>query len=174
MKIATLAISTAALAFSGAALAENHGSGHAKPMGDMTRAQAQQQAEARFARMDANRDGTVNDADRAARQAGMFDRIDTDRNGAISRAEFETHHAQMGDRRGDRVAKKGDRRAGMRGKMGKMDGPVTKQAFVERALGMFDRADANRDGTVTQAERKAVRDNLRQQSQARKAAGQQG
>lgn len=171
MKIATLAISAAALAFSGAALADHHGSGHAKPMGDMNREQAQQQAEARFAKMDANKDSTVNDADRAARRAGMFDKIDTDRNGSISRSEFETHHAQMGERRGDRMAKKGDRGAGMRGKM---DGPVTKQAFVERALGMFDRADANRDGTVTQAERKAARDNLRQQRQARKAAGQQG
>ncbi len=175
MKTLTIALSATALAFSGAALADHHKGGEHMPMGDVTRAQAQQLAESRFDKMDANKDGMLNEADRAARQAAMFDRIDTDRNGAISRAEFEAHHAQMREHRGDRMAKKGEHHRGMHdGMMGKMDGPVSKQAFVDRALGMFDRADANKDGTVTQAERKAMRDSVRQQWQARKAAGQQG
>ena len=48
------------------------------------------------------------------------------------------------------------------------------KAFVDRALTMFDRADADRNGTVTQAERKAVRDTMREQWRAKAAQRQQG
>ena len=62
----------------------------------------------------------------------------------------------------------------MGGKMGASATPLTRQAFVDRALTMFDRADADKNGTVSQAERKAVRDTMRQQWQAQRAARQQG
>lgn len=185
MRKLTLAFSTAALALSGVAFAQTAPSQERAPRPDMTRAQAQAKAEAAFARMDANKDGTLNQADRAARRGGMFDRIDTDRNGSISRAEFDAMHAKRaehaGKARGDhRMGRKGP--GGHHGMMGARQGartgahagPTTRQAFVDRALTMFDRADANRDGTVTQAERKAVRETLRQQWQARKLPGQQG
>ena len=216
MRQLTLALSTAALALSSAAFAQApaHTPGHtsgahtlaAQP--DMTRAQAQARAEAAFARMDGNRDGTFNQADRTAMHAQMFDRMDTDRNGSISRAEFDAMHAK-------RAANQADSPHGGKGGKGghKMDGhdmgghkmggqdmnghdmgghdmggkapgahhggmmgantTITRQAFVDRALSMFDRADANRDGTVTQAERKAARETLRSQWQAR-SAKQQG
>lgn len=187
MRKLTIALSTAALAMAGAAYAQPASdAGHAaKP--DMTRADAQARAEAAFARLDANRDGTLDSADREARRGQMFDRIDTDRNGTISRAEFDAMHAQRAERggKGHRMGGKMEQggHQGMMGKgmmghgmMGKgaTQGPITRQAFVDRALSMFDRADANRDGKVTQAERQTMRDSMRSQMQARRAARQQG
>jgi Ca2+-binding EF-hand superfamily protein len=52
-----------------------------------------------FARMDANRDGTLNETDRTAMKAQRFDRLDTDRNGSISQTELA---ARAGDRAGKR------------------------------------------------------------------------
>lgn len=183
MRKLTLVLSTAALAMSGAAFAQTAPAQTRAPKPDTTRAQVQARAEAAFARMDANKDGTLNEADRAARQAGMFDRMDTDRNGSISRAEFDSIRSQRTDKSGkagQRMGRKdaGGRHAMMAGRTGARDGraatPTTRQAFVDRALSMFDRADTDRNGTVTQAERKAVRDTMRQQSQTRGAARQQG
>ncbi|WP_133365949.1 EF-hand domain-containing protein [Qipengyuania sediminis] len=178
MRKLALSLSIAALTVSGAAAAQSAPRQAAKP--EMTRAEAQQRAEARFARMDANRDGTVNEADRAARAAARFDRIDADRNGSISRAEFAAMQELRGDRRDARAERRGpraergaERRGAMRERM-LARGPVTQAAFVERALTLFDRADADRNGTVTQAERKAARDTFRQQWQQRRGAGRQG
>lgn len=170
MRKLTLALSTAVLALSGTAIAQTAPAAPAKvraPMADMTRAQAQTRAETAFARMDANQDGTVDQADRQARHAQMFDRMDTDRNGSISRAEFDAMHSKRAAGMGKRM---GERRA----MMGAARGPMTRQAFVDRAMTMFDRADANRDGTVTVTERKAAREALRGQWRARAAERQQG
>lgn len=233
MRSYALALSTAALALSSAALAQpapaERPARAAKP--DLTRTQAQERAEAMFARMDANRDGTLSQADRAARKAAMFDRLDTDRSGAVSQAELEAQHAARAGKRPERMARRGNapalteaqraerraerfaridsdrnggisraefdaprgERAGRQGgervegqRMGgrrggpaqgfakRLDGPVTRQAFVDRALARFDRTDADRNGTVTQAERNAARDAMREQWQARRAARQQG
>jgi hypothetical protein len=48
-------------------------------------------AERKFARLDANGDGVLDEKDRIAR----FDRIDTNHDGVISRDEFEAHHKMM-------------------------------------------------------------------------------
>lgn len=176
MRKLTLALSTAALALSGAAIAQTAPAAPAKPrapMADMTRAQAQARAEAMFARRDANQDGTIDQADRQARRGQMFERIDTNRDGAISRAEFDARTEQRAERRGKRMARM-ERRGGHRAMMHAARGPVTRQAFVDRALSMFDKADANRDGTVTVAERKAAREALRTHWRARAAERQQG
>lgn len=181
MRKLTLALSTAALVLSGAAIAQNTPAPQRTPPANMTRAQAQAKAEAAFARMDANQDGTLNEADRAARKASMFDRIDADRNGSISRAEFDAMHAKRAEQGGKKHAGHGMGGMGRKGsgghqsmmgeRMGAGQGPATREAFVERALSMFDRADANRDGTVTQAERKAARDTMRQQWRAKRQEG---
>lgn len=176
MRKLTVALSTAALALSGAAFAQTAAAPARAPKPDMTRAQAQAQAEAMFARMDANKDGTLNEADRAAMKTAMFDRVDTDKNGSISRAEMDAAHAKRGDGDGKRRMG-GHRMGGHHGKMGGKMGagtPMTRQAFVDGALARFDKADANRDGTVTQAERKAVRDTMRGQWKAKAAQRQQG
>lgn len=180
MRKLTLALSTAALALSGAAVAQTTTAERPARAGkpDMTRAEAQAKAEAAFARMDANKDGTLNQADRAARHAAMFERMDTDKNGSISRAEFDAMHAKRADQAGEahaghRMMRKGPggQHGMMGGRMGAGGQPITRQAFVDRALTMFDRADANRDGIVTQAERKAVHDTMRQQWQAKRQQG---
>jgi hypothetical protein len=186
MRKLTLALSTAVLALSGAAIAQTASGQTRAPRPDMTRADAQARAEAAFARMDANKDGTLDQADRAARKAQMFDRIDADRNGSISRAEFDAMHASrggMGEGRGHGMAGEHGMMAGDHAKMGGMMGgkmagtmgadaaPVTRQAFVGRALSRFDQADANRDGTVTQAERKAMHDTMRQTARPAREQG---
>lgn len=162
--VLSLAVSTAALALPGVALAQAAPPRERAPIADMTRAQAQQRAEAMFQRMDANRDGTVDQNDRQARKGQAFDRMDTDRNGSISRAEFDAHVAQRAERAGDgkRMARKGAQ-GGKRAMMGAARGPLTRQAFVDGALARFDRADADRNGTLTAVERKAARDSMRRQ-----------
>jgi Ca2+-binding EF-hand superfamily protein len=174
MRNLTLALSAIPLALAGPVFGQAAPAERAEraPRPDLTRAEAQRRAEAAFARMDANKDGTLSEADRAARRSAMFDRIDTDRDGSISRAEFEAMHAKRGEHRAHRGAMKRGAHQAMLG--GREGGPLTQQAFVARALQMFDRADADRDGTVTQAERRAARESLRQRWQERRAARQQG
>ena len=220
MRKLTLVLSTAALAMSGAAFAQPAPGMHRMPMGDVTRAQAQQRAEQMLARMDANKDGTLNEADRAARKAAVFDRLDSDKDGQVTKAEMSAAHsaregkwegreskrdakrpamtdAQKAERhaahfarmdtdgsgaisRAEFDAMKGMRggkmgkRGGHRGMMAKADGPMTQQAFVARALTRFDKADANKDGTVTQAERKSAIDAMKAKWKTETGARQQG
>lgn len=148
----------------------------ADPMGNgtVTRAQAEATARTLFERMDANRDGKLDAADRAARMAGMFDRIDTNHDGTISREEFATAHSRMAPP-GAPGMEPG--RGHMRGRMGRdrshggmdhagMDNagpgvpgaepaPITRDAFVAEGLKRFDAADANHDGKLTREERRA-------------------
>lgn len=158
---------------SGAALAQNRPA----PAPDMTRAAAEQRAVEAFAKIDVNSDGKIDTADREARQKARFDRIDADNNGAVSFAEFtakrsrpDGESAGRGERDGQRMGMRGGR--GMRGghHMGlrgnaevNQDGAVTQAEFTAAALVRFDAADADSNGTVTAAERKAQRDTMRKQ-----------
>jgi Ca2+-binding EF-hand superfamily protein len=194
MRKLTLSIALATLATAGVAIAApavtpatNHGKNWG---GDVTRAQAETQAAQRFARMDANGDGKLDSAYRAAMQAKMFDRIDANHDGSISRDEFAAmHRGHDGDQAmgqpGARDGKRGGHHMGMRGHrgggMGMMkaadtnnDGAISQAEFTAGALKRFDAADANHDGTVTQAERKAARDAMRAQWKAQREARQQG
>jgi hypothetical protein len=190
MRKLTLSIGAAVLATAGVAVAAPQMAGHMQA--DMTRAQAQTMAAEHFAKMDANGDGKLDSADRAARQAKIFDRIDADHNGSISRDEFAAMHAQRGERGGERAGvgrqgmmggdHGGRGRHGMHGGMGgrgmmlgKMvdtnnDGTITQAEFTAAALAHFDKADADHNGTVTAAERKAAFDAMKSQWQARRAA----
>ena len=184
MKKLTLAVSLAALSIGGVAYAHGMMGG-----GDITRAEAQQKASAMFARMDANGDGLLNDADREARLAKRFDAMDTDKNGAISREEFTAGH----DRKGRGAGKpdgmkmgeghKGGHHGGMGHGMGhgmggmlkgladkNNDGAVSAAEFTEAHLAMFDKGDANRDGTLTAAERKAAMEKFHAEMKAAKPA----
>jgi|GEM_PF-571343 len=58
----------------------------------ITRAQAQARAEEMFARMDLNKDGKLDAADRDARFGKRFDAMDTNKDGQISREEFLAAH----------------------------------------------------------------------------------
>lgn len=140
----------------------------------MTRADAVARADARFDRMDADKDGKLTPQDRAVRGKDRADRmfaaLDTDGNGQISRAEFDAGRDKRMDRREahdgrgkgmGRMGHRGPGGPGMGAMRGKMDADgdkiVTREEFQAQALAMFDRADANKDGTVTPEERQAVR-----------------
>ncbi len=185
----SLIAGAAALAVAAPAMAQNR-----TPQADLTRAAVQERTQNMFDRMDANKDGKVDSADRAARQKAMFDRVDADHNGEISYAEFTAMHGdrkrgahnpgdraeagKRGDRDGHRMAMRGERGPGMamragRGGMGRAadangDGAITLAELQTAALARFDKVDADHDGTVTAAERKAQREQMRQQWQQRR------
>lgn len=191
-------IAGALIATTGVALAQP--APGARGQAEVTRDQAVQRAEQRFARLDANRDGrlTVEEARqnlqtrmarraerRTARRAGRggeragqaFERFDANRDGQISREEFQQRRAQ----RAERVGQRGVR--GMRGQRGgprlaqRMfgdDGVITLDEFRSRAIQRFDRLDANRDGRVTVAERREMRQRLREERRSRRQSRSQG
>ena len=147
-----------------------------------TRAEAQTKAAEMFAKLDANKDGKLDAADRAAkraeRQAKMFAKLDADGNGSISKAEWDQHGADRAAKRGEKRAAAGEarqgKRHGMRGHHGKRGGrhgmmmmgkadtdgdkAISQAEFQTAALARFDMADANKDGQVTPEERKAQRE----------------
>jgi len=138
--------------------------------GTITKAELTAALEARFARLDANKDGKLTQEDRAIlRQQRLDERfaaMDTDKNGQISKAEFAAVH-QGRDGGHDRMGKPdgpegrgwGHRGPG-HGDAGR-DGAITKAEFMARPLAMFDKADANHDGKVTAEEMKAAREAFR-------------
>lgn len=121
----------------------------------ITKAEAMKMGDTRFAKMDANGDGMLNEADKTAMIAKRFAAMDTDKNGAISQAEFMAMHEARADRRGERRGKAMER--GMMdgpGKMGMRGGH--KGGHGGGAMGMMKRADTNGDQAVSQAEFRAA------------------
>lgn len=164
------AVSALVLAAGGAAYASPGMMGG----GDVTRAEAQEKSDAMFARMDANGDGVLNDADREARLAKRFEGLDTDGNGSISREEFVAghddkggHHMADGDEDKPGPKGRGDKHhGGMRGAMMDKadtngDGAVSSAEFKAAHMAMFDKADTNKDGTITKDERRAAMKDMR-------------
>lgn len=149
------------------------------PQAPQTRTEAQARATEMFARMDLNKDGKLDAADREARRAGMFDKVDGNKDGQISREEFAAHHAGMGSRHEGERHEGGHREAGHRmggkhggeGRMGGMmagmadangDKAVSQQEFTAAALRRFDAVDTNKDGTISAEERQAARGMMRE------------
>ena len=148
-----------------------------------TRAEVQSKAAEMFDRLDANKDGKLDAADRAAkraeRQAKRFARLDADGDGSISKAEWDQHGADRAAKRAERGQKRAaageadGKRHAMRGHHGKRGGhhgmrmmgkadtdgdkAISQAEFQTAALARFDAADANKDGQVTAEERKAQR-----------------
>ena len=149
--------------------------------GTLTRTEAQAHATQMFAKMDFNKDGKVDAADRTAKRAEMqakkFASLDADGNGSISQAEWTNQGAKRAERAERRAAvgemsegkrhamrgpgKRGGHRGMHGGMMGKADTngdkAVSQAEFQTAALARFDAADANKDGQVTAEERKAQR-----------------
>ena len=134
----------------------------------LTRAEVEQRSAEAFARMDANDDGVLNQADREARGGSSsgstgstptttasstrptarraskqaFDRIDADHSGGISFEEFTALREQRQERRAERRGPKvAPACAGRR-----------RPRRLRGGRGMARAADTDRDGTVTQAE----------------------
>ncbi|HEV7311168.1 hypothetical protein [Sphingopyxis sp.] len=168
--------------------------GDADGNGVLTRAEAQAHATQMFAKMDANKDGKLDAADRAARhakmQAKMFERLDANKDGSISKAEWDQHGADRAAKRADKRADAGEgKRDGMRGHHGKRGGhrgmmmgkadtdgdkAISQAEFQTAALARFDAADANKDGQVTAEERQAQRGAWRAKRGAPPAAAPAG
>ncbi len=180
---AAASIATAGIAY---AAPGQDGPGKARP--DVTRAQAEEQAGKMFDRMDANKDGKLDAADREARQKARFDRFDTNKDGSISREEFSARPDRTraapdgqkaeGKREGKRFGGRhhGGWHRGGHGGMGMMKqgaGPVAKADFVAAHLARFDAADADKNGVLTAQERQAQREKMRAEWQAKRAAQQQ-
>lgn len=112
--------------------------------GIITRAEVNADVAKRFARMDVNKDGKLNKADREAAMAARGGEGAGE--GAGKRGESKRGEGQRGDRAG------GMMRADSNG-----DGAVTLAEMQAAAAQRFDRADADNDGKLTQAERDALR-----------------
>ncbi len=131
--------------------------------GNLTKTALTAELEKRFAALDANKDGKITPDERKAAMEKRFDerfaKMDSDGNGQLSKAELKAAHEARGEmgRRGGGKGWRGGPMAGPGGPRGDADGVVTRDEFLARPLAMFDRADANKDGTVTAAERKAAR-----------------
>lgn len=174
MKTKTLGLSLVAFGLASAAYAAPPPA-PGDPMGDKAISKSEFLAKhgEMFDKMDANHDGKLDSADRAAHMGQMFDMIDSDHNGSLSRAEFAAMHQRgpagdagahegMGKGMGMGKAMGPGGEHGMGMKMIAMadanhDGAVTRAEFLVGAGQHFDMMDANHDGNLTKAERAAAR-----------------
>lgn len=179
MKKLTLALGAAAMAvigtMAGVAVAQQQApradrSTPPDPFGNatITRAEAESKAAALFARLDANKDGKLDQADRqamrATRLSRRFDALDTNKDGKLDRAEFTA--PRPAPQPGAAGSGMGGMGMGMGGagrahRLARMDGnadrAVSREEFVAGVLKRFDAADANKDGKLTPEERAAAR-----------------
>lgn len=173
MKKSLIGLSALALGLAGAAYAADEMPG-GDPLGDktVTKAEFLAKGAAMFDKMDVNHDRKLDSADRAAHEGEMFDHLDTNRDGSVSRDEFTAAHANGGPEgkpgAGQRHGDHGGGHDG--GHMGMMmmhmadtnqDGAVSRDEFAAAQAKHFDMMDANHDGQLTQAERKAARDKMK-------------
>lgn len=154
--------------------------------GKISKAELTARLEARFAKLDIDKDGQLTQKDRDAmrqqRLDARFTALDTDKNGQVSKTEFAAAQQARYDKRAE-AGKHGEgrrwggRHHGGHGKGMMMGGPrrdadkngtVTKAEFMAGPLAMFDKADGNKDGSVTADERKAARQAMRGAWQDRK------
>ncbi len=168
------------------ALAFQHGD-HDGPKGPTTRAEVQAKVQEHFAKVDANKDGAITQAEfdahraamkaewqgkRAERRAEMFGKLDIDKNGQLSQAEFNAPRPDRGEGEHRGGHRRGHHMGGMAMMGGKggdwfarldanKDGKVTLAEASAKSLEMFDKADTNKDGTVTPEERKAAWQSMR-------------
>lgn len=173
MKKFTVGLSLVAFAAAGTAVAQpgaRHGP-DADRNGVVTRAEAQAQATRMFAMLDANEDAQLNQDDREARReqrrSRVFETLDANDDGQITRAEFMSFERPgKGSERGKRprVGRRGDYRAMtlMRMADADNDGTVSQAEYTAGALRRFDRMDADGDQQVTREEREAARKQMRE------------
>ncbi len=117
------------------------------PDEDLQRADFVEFLGAEFDHRDRNNDGVLNAQDASPAQQARIERM---RNSPRAQAWRE--------RRG------GDAAQGPR--------EITRDAFIERGLSMFDRVDANGDGVVTAEERRAAAEQMRERMRERRGGGE--
>jgi Ca2+-binding EF-hand superfamily protein len=141
--------------------------------GEITQAEFQAHAEARFAKVDADGDGFVTaeemkaagEARHAERAAKMLGRFDTDGNGSLDASELEAmggkhgemHGGKEGGKRGD---KGGDKGARMIERMdANDDGKLSMEEMTQRhdPAKMFERLDKDENGSISAEEFEAAK-----------------
>lgn len=111
-------------------------------------------------RADANGDGVVTREELIADADRRFTALDTDGDGAVSRDEMQAARSARRMRRDDdrrAVPAAGAPQSGDGARRGETRAPMTREAMRDRALRMFDRADANHDGRVDAQKIRAMR-----------------
>lgn len=107
-------------------------------------------------------EGSVTRAEAQAKADERFTALDTDKDGILSQAEQKA----VQNERGPGGPGGGLRRADANG-----DGKIAKDEFVGAQLERFDRQDADKDGTLTKAERDAARARFQQRDGAGRDGG---
>lgn len=111
-------------------------------------------------------------AQRAERRGQMFARLDADGNGSISQAEFTTPRAERaGPERAGRGAPRMQRHE-RRAARAMARGPVQIEQARTRATEGFTVLDADRDGYLSEIERQAAPARMREARQERRAERQ--
>ncbi|MCS6622983.1 hypothetical protein N0B44_08685 [Roseibacterium beibuensis] len=146
----------------------------------LSRAEFVQARVQRLSAADADHDGSVTrDEMRAAAQArfaaradARFERLDADDDGVISKSEFDARRERRAEarvERGPRRSHRGQQRRLARAERVAARGPIVIAEAQARAETGFARLDANQDGFVTVAERRAVRAERREHRRERMA-----
>lgn len=114
---------------------------------------------AMLARRDVDRDGVLSPAEAPARLAERFDQFDADRNGRLTAGELQAGRAAL--RASGKVRPAGGERSRADADG---DGAITRAEAEAEVRTRFARMDANRDGVLTQDERRAHRQRRRGQA----------
>lgn len=115
-----------------------------------------------FDRADADKNGSLSEAEVLAAAERIFERRDSNKDGALDTADARPgkgkgHHGKGGEQRAERMLKRLDANG---------DGKVSQDEMLARASQTFERFDADKNGEVTKAEVDAKREAFRD---ARKA-----
>jgi EF hand len=114
-------------------------------------------------------------AEATAQAAARFADLDADKNGQVTEAEMTAHREARKAKRAERMAAKGKEmpdRPMRGGKIGKRadtngDGQLSLAEMTAQAMTRFDRMDANKNGAIDAAERSAARDQMKERRAAR-------
>lgn len=108
----------------------------------------EERAERMLKRLDANNDGKVSQDEMLAGATKTFERFDADKNGEVTKAEVDAKREAFRDaRKAFREVKASDGEARQEARK------ALREARIDRmGSRMFDRADADKNGTLTKAE----------------------
>jgi len=159
VRIFVIGMGTALALGTPATAQQQQGAAAAKPI---TRSELMSRLDSNFAAVDANKDGSLSASELAAAQKrdldqaqaairsraqAAFQQLDTNKDGQLSVQEFSASVQVNAKETAAELMQKMD---------GNKDGKISADEFKGPRLAAFNRADANKDGTVTPAEVQAL------------------